>query len=97
VGRWKVKEGSSPKGATYEFTKDGKMTYTHPEGWGWTKSYRVEGDQLNYESMENGKLQKGHETILKLTEDTLVVTLGTNIDIHGNKSEMSTTLVRVGR
>jgi uncharacterized protein (TIGR03066 family) len=97
VGRWKVKDGSAPKGAIYEFTNDGKMTYTHPDGWGWTRTYRVEGDQLNYEGMENGKLEKSHVTILKLTDDTLVTTLGTNIDIHGNKSEMSTTHIRVGR
>jgi hypothetical protein len=73
------------------------MTYTHPDGWGWTKSYRVVGDQIDYESMENGKLEKGHVRILTLTDTTLVVTLGTNIDIHGVKSEMSSTMVRVGR
>ena len=72
AGRWKVKEGIDPKGAAYEFTKDGKMIYTHPDMWGWTRSYRVEGDQINHEGMENGKLERHHVTILKLTDDTLV-------------------------
>jgi uncharacterized protein (TIGR03066 family) len=96
VGRWKMTEGF-PKGATYEFTKDGKMTYTHPDGWGWTKSYHVEGNHIVYEDTETGRLERIRLIILKLTDDTLVVSLGTNIDIHGNKSEMSTTFSRVGR
>ena len=97
VGRWKVKEGIDPKGAVYEFTRDGKMTYTHPDNWGWTKTYQVEGDQINYKGKENGVLEKSHVTILTLTNDTLVLSLGTNVDIHGKESKMSSTLFRIGK
>jgi len=72
VGTWVLEKGEGPKGATVEFTKDGKMTLSFEiEGKKQSKehTYKLSGDTIEFTEKDETK----KATIKELTKDKLVI------------------------
>jgi uncharacterized protein (TIGR03066 family) len=75
VGTWEVvkTESDAPKGATLEFTKDGKFKVKMgPKGPSMEGNYKIEGDKIVQSATVNGKEMKESATVTKLTDTELV-------------------------
>jgi uncharacterized protein (TIGR03066 family) len=77
VGVWEVVKGEAPKGATMEFTKDGKLKFTvEVEGKKVTVegTYEVDGESIKTVGKgPDGKEHKETAKIKKLTDKELVI------------------------
>ena len=76
VGTWEVAKGAElPPGATFEFTKDGKMKMTAKvDGKDFTSegTYKVDGDTLTTTQKQGPKEVTEKSKIKTLTDTTLV-------------------------
>lgn len=77
VGKWEVVKGEDiPKGATVEFTKDGKVSIVaniDKKEVKFEGTYTVEKDKLVTKITVDGKTAEDTDTIKKLTDDTLEI------------------------
>jgi uncharacterized protein (TIGR03066 family) len=76
VGKWLRKEKVAGPSVVMEFTKDGKATLTLGGGGKditLPATYKVDGDKLTTTTNLDGKETSQTDTILKLTDDELVL------------------------
>jgi uncharacterized protein (TIGR03066 family) len=76
VGKWLRKEKVAGPTVVMEFTKDGKATLTLGGGGKDIKlagTYKVDGDKLTTTTNLDGQEKSQTDTILKLTDDELVL------------------------
>jgi uncharacterized protein (TIGR03066 family) len=89
VGKWEVTkadEGTVPKGALIEFTKDGKVKYTGKKGDMIEMregTYTLAGTKLTVTVKEEEKDKSRTVTIIKLTDTSMAV------DEGGKKAELT--------
>src|SRR5206468_4608222 len=76
IGTWELTKGEGPKGAMFEFTKDGKMIMRIKQG---EKEFKIEGTyELKEESLttklgSGGKSKSETSKVKKVTEKELVL------------------------